>query len=225
MQCLQRNHEPLRGSAVGCGKRVPLFLSRTGGDSSVPHAARGPNRSILSGIASEDRLAPTARSANITWSRDADEVFRLAGVQGERVWLQSPAPAAYVAWRQAGIAGWNGSRAAGRACCRRPDRLPDVGPLNTPNLLCVLVVDGRHHRRCAGAAPGRRGLSRNSEDTDVCSPRPGTASAGHGPDRVGGGRAGPGDPGRSRRGARRAAGAGAAGRPGKQATAKGGPWR
>jgi hypothetical protein len=59
--------------------RLRPFFSRTGGDSSVPHAARGPNRSILSRIASEDRLAPTALSANITWSRAADEVFRLAG--------------------------------------------------------------------------------------------------------------------------------------------------
>src|SRR6266566_3414174 len=56
---------------------------------------------------------------------------------------------------------------------------------------------GRHHRRYAGAAPGRRRLSRNSEDTDVCSPRPGTASAGHGPDRAGGGR--PREAGNSRR--------------------------
>ena len=62
------------------------LLSRTGGGSSVPQAARGLNQSILSGTASEDRLAPTARSANITWSRDADE-FRLARVQGERVRL------------------------------------------------------------------------------------------------------------------------------------------
>jgi hypothetical protein len=62
------------------------LLSRTGGSSSVPQAARGPNQPILSGTASEDRLAPTARSANITWSRDADE-FRLARVQGEGVRL------------------------------------------------------------------------------------------------------------------------------------------
>lgn len=41
----------------------------------------------MSGTASEDRLTPTARSADITWSRDADEVFWLARVQGERVRL------------------------------------------------------------------------------------------------------------------------------------------
>src|SRR5580704_7340631 len=71
---------------------------------------------------------------------------------------------------------------------------------------------GAPPRRCAGAAPGRRGLSRNSKDTNVCSPRPGTAGPGQGPDRAGGVRPGPGDPGRSRRRARRCAGPPAPGR-------------
>ena len=105
-------------------------------------------------------------------------------------------PGARLAWP-----GWHGPRAVpaagGRTTCRTG------GPLNTPRLLCVLVVDGG-----ISGAPWRSrsaGLSRNSEDTDVCSPRPGTASAGHGPDRAGGGRVGPGHLGRSRRRARRCA--------------------
>jgi len=61
--------------AVTVRSRLRPFLSRTGGGSSVPRAARGPNRSILSGTTSGDRLVPTARSADITWSRGADEVF------------------------------------------------------------------------------------------------------------------------------------------------------
>ena len=44
-------------------------------------ATRGPNRSILSGTASGDRLVPTARSADITWSRGADEVSARTGAK------------------------------------------------------------------------------------------------------------------------------------------------
>jgi hypothetical protein len=73
-------------SAVTVRSRLRPFLSRTGGGSSVPQAARGPNRSILSGTASDDSLVPTARSADITWSRGADEFSARTGA-GERVRL------------------------------------------------------------------------------------------------------------------------------------------
>jgi hypothetical protein len=70
--------------AVTVRSRLRPFLSRTGGGSSVPQAARGPNRSILSGTASDDSLVPTARSADITWSRGADEFSARTGARRAR---------------------------------------------------------------------------------------------------------------------------------------------
>jgi hypothetical protein len=152
------HHRPFGFSGifiVTVRSRLRPFLSRPGGDSSVPHAARGPNRPILSGIASEDRLAPTARSANITWSRDVDEVFGSPGARRARM------AAVACTGSVCGLAsGWHSRlerpRAAPAAGCRTTCRTR--GPLNTACLLCVLVVDrdftGAPWRsRSAGAVP------------------------------------------------------------------------
>jgi len=56
-----------RPTTISTGLTAPCTAPR--------RSNRDPNRSILSGIASEDRLAPTARSTNIAWPHDVDEVF------------------------------------------------------------------------------------------------------------------------------------------------------
>jgi hypothetical protein len=82
-------------SAVGGGRSHP-------GRAVVPASpsCRGPKRSILSGTASEDRLAPTARSADITWSRGADEVFGAHGCKASA----------------SGSATWSRPSRSGRSC-------------------------------------------------------------------------------------------------------------
>jgi hypothetical protein len=113
---------PLR-SAVGGGRSYPERAVVP----ASPRAARGPNRPILSGTASEDRLAPTARSADITWSRGPDEVFGSHGYKASA----------------SGSATWSRPSWSGRSCVP-PGSAPRPA---RPDLEAGPARPGRRHPR------------------------------------------------------------------------------
>jgi hypothetical protein len=71
---------PSYGTRIICGgscastRPTTISTGHTAPCTAPRRSSRCPDRLILSSTASEDRLAPVARSANIAWSRDVDEV-------------------------------------------------------------------------------------------------------------------------------------------------------